>query len=57
MQRTWAILLFSLIIGLAVITNQYLRRRVGFSIGLLVFGAVGLAVIGSLWGYFYLYHA
>jgi len=47
----------SVLFSLAVIFNQYLRRRPAMSIGLLLTGAVATALVGVFWGYFYFYHA
>ncbi len=55
MNRGLAILAFSAAIALAVILNQYLRRRMTASIVLLVVGSVGSALMGTLWSYYYFY--
>lgn len=55
MDQALIILGLSVLFGLAVILNQYLRRRQTVSIALLVSGSVGSALIGSMWGYFYFY--
>jgi len=54
--RVLAVLEFSTVSALAIILNQYLRRRLSVSIMLLVFGSIGTAVIGSAWGYYYFFH-
>lgn len=56
-DKPMAVLALSLVIALAVILNQYLRRRITVSILLLLAGTVGAALIGTLWGYFYFYSA
>ncbi|MFZ5494131.1 MAG: hypothetical protein ACOZE5_02180 [Verrucomicrobiota bacterium] len=56
-DKPMAVLTLSVVIALAVILNQYLRRRVTASILLLLAGTVGAALIGTLWGYFYFYSA
>lgn len=48
-----AVLILSLVIALAVILNQYLRRRVTVSVVLILVGTVGAALIGTMWGHFY----
>ncbi|AOS45343.1 hypothetical protein Verru16b_02424 [Lacunisphaera limnophila] len=55
MTKIILILGFSLVVAVAVLLNQYLRRRVGLSLALLVLGAVGSTLIGTFWGYFYFY--
>ena len=57
MDKALVILSLSVLFGLAVILNQYLRRRPAMSIGLLLTGAVATALVGVFWGYFYFYHA
>ena len=57
MNKALVIAGLSLLLGLAVILNQYLRRRPAVSIGLLLTGAVGAALVGVFWGYFYFYNA
>jgi hypothetical protein len=54
-EKAHAILALSVIVGVAVILNQYLRRQVVLSVALLLFGSVGAALIGTMWGYFYFY--
>ena len=39
----------STVIGLAVLSSQYLLRRLAFSIALLASGALGAAVVGAAW--------
>lgn len=56
-EKAHAILALSVIVGVAVIFNQYLRRQVVLSVALLLFGSVGAALIGTMWGYFYFYSA
>ncbi len=53
--KALSILGFSMAIALAIILNQYLRRRVSVSIVLFLAGAIGSALIGTMWGYFYFY--
>jgi multisubunit Na+/H+ antiporter MnhG subunit len=49
------ILGFSVLVGLAVVVNQYLKRRMSVSIGLLIGGSVGSALVGTAYSYFYFY--
>lgn len=42
-------------VGLSVILNQYLRRKLGASVLLLLSAVVGSACVAVFWGYFYLY--
>jgi len=55
MTRVLSLLVFSALVSLVVILNQYLRRRLSTSIVLLVFGAIGSALMGVLWSYYYFY--
>jgi len=55
--RVLAILAFSTTTALAIILNQYLRRRLGVTIALLVMGSIGSALIGTIWSYYYFYHS
>jgi len=55
MTKVLVILTLSSTIALAVILNQYLRRRVVSSAVLLLGGAVAMATVGAFWGYFYFY--
>ncbi len=52
-----AILFFSVVVSLAVILNQYLKRQLAVSIILMVTGVVSTALIGTMWSYYYFYHA
>ena len=52
-----ASLILSTVLALAVTMNQYLRRRLAVSVGLLLVGAVGTAMLGAFYGYFYFYGA
>jgi hypothetical protein len=54
-SRALALLGFSVVTALMILGNQYFKRRLGYSILLLVFASVGSALIGSMWGYFYFY--
>ena len=55
MQRVITLLVFSVVISLAIILNQYLRRRFTTSVILLILGSVGSSLIGVLWSYYYFY--
>ncbi len=55
MNRVITLLAFSAVISLAIIVNQYFRRRLSVSIALLIFGSVGSAIVGTLWSYYYFY--
>jgi hypothetical protein len=55
--KVLSILGFSVVAALAVIANQYLRRRTAVSIALFVVGCMGPAVIGTAWSYYYFYHS
>ncbi|MDQ5979308.1 MAG: hypothetical protein QG602_2282 [Verrucomicrobiota bacterium] len=55
LDKVQVITTLSILVGLAVILNQYLRRKLGTSVVLYLFGAVGVACAGVFWGYFYLY--
>jgi len=57
LDKVFLVLGLSLATGLAVMFNQYVRRRAGLSVLLLLAGAVGTATITAFWGYFYFYHA
>lgn len=57
LDKALVILGLSVLLGLAVILNQYLRRRPALSLGLLLTGSVGAALVGVFWGFFYLYHS
>ncbi|HEY8993819.1 MAG TPA: hypothetical protein VIM71_03985 [Lacunisphaera sp.] len=46
---------FSAVTALGIILNQYLRRRLGASVALLIAGSVGSALVGTMWGYYYFY--
>jgi uncharacterized membrane protein YhaH (DUF805 family) len=56
LDKMIVILGVSVLIALAVILNQYVRRRPAASAILLLSGAVSTALIGTFWGYFYFYH-
>lgn len=56
MDRAITLLVFSAVISLALILNQYLRRRLTTTIILLILASVGCALIGVLWSYYYFYH-
>ncbi len=45
------------VVGLSVVLNQYLRRKLSVSVVLLLSAVVGSACVGVFWGYFYLYQA
>ncbi len=45
----------SVLVGLAVILNQYLFRKLRTSVMLYLSGAVAVACVSAFWGYFYLY--
>jgi hypothetical protein len=55
MKVALTILGFSAVTALAIILNQYLRRRPSVSIALLIAGSVGSALVGTMWGYYYFY--
>lgn len=55
MQRSITLLAFSAVISLAIILNQYLRRRFNTTVVLLIVGSVGSALMGVLWSYYYFY--
>lgn len=55
MNRIITMLAFSALISLAVLLNQYRWRRLGATIGLLIFGAIGSSLVGVLWSYYYFY--
>lgn len=54
-SRVITLLVFSAVMSLAIILNQYLRRRLTASVVLLVVAAIGSALIGTLWSYYYFY--
>ena len=58
-NRMLAVLVLSTTVAVAIIINQYVRRRLTTSIVLFFIGSVGsaLALIGSMWGYYYSYHS
>ena len=55
MDRIIALLVFSAVLSLAIILNQYLRRRLTTTVVLLILLSVGCALIGGLWSYYYFY--
>lgn len=55
LNRILVVLTFSALISLAIILNQYLRRQFTATVILLIFGSVGSALVGVLWGYYYFY--
>jgi hypothetical protein len=55
LEKALLCLVLSVVFALAVIFNQYLRRRQVVSIVLMLICAVGTATIGAFYGYFYQY--
>ncbi len=56
MDRIIALLVFSAVLSLAIILNQFLRRRLTTTIVLLILVSAGCALIGVFWSYYYFYH-
>lgn len=54
-DKMQAIVTLNVVIGLSVILNQYLRRKLSASVLLLLSAVVGSACVAVFWGYFYLY--
>jgi hypothetical protein len=54
-DRIISLLVFSVGVSLAILLNQYLRRSRVWSVALLAVGAIGPALIASLWTYYYFY--
>jgi hypothetical protein len=57
LDKVVVILGLGVLVAVVVLLNQYLRRRMNVSVALLLGGAVGSALVGAFWGYFYLYQA
>lgn len=56
MDRIITVLVFSAVLSVAIILNQYLLRRLTTTIILLILVCAGCALIGVLWSYYYFYH-
>lgn len=56
MNRIITLLVFSAVLSLAIILNQYLRRRLTTTILLLILASAGCSLAGVLWSYYYFYH-
>lgn len=49
------LMVVSIVLGLLVLANQYVRRRLSASIMIFAIAAVSTALIGALWNYYYFY--
>lgn len=49
------LMVVSIVLGLLVLANQYVRRRLSASIVIFVIASVSTALIGALWNYYYFY--
>jgi len=55
MNRILTVLALSMAFNLAIILNQYLRRRLSVSAILIVAGNVSIVLVATLWSYYYFY--